>query len=95
MQQILQHKQHVTDIFITTNSSPLEIPLLLLMVENGQVKQNSLHSTNKKLTSNVNVKTHKFKDNGLKTIVHANTNQRKAGTRLLFLEVYLVPITPS
>ena len=76
---------------ITTNSSPFEICMLLLIVENEQLTQNSLHSIYKKTYFNVNIKTPISLENGLKSIVHANTNQRKAGTKLLFLEVYLVP----
>lgn len=79
---MLPYKQHLTDKSITTNSSPFEIPLLLLIIENGHLKQNELYSTYRKLTSNINVNimTHKLKGKWLKTIGHTN-NQRKAGTR--------------
>ena len=51
LQQILQYKQHLADMPITTNSSPFEICMLLLIFENEQLTQNSLHSIYKKLTS--------------------------------------------
>ena len=56
---------------ITTNSSPFEICMLLLVMENEQSTQNSLHSTYKKLTSNVNIKTPVSLKSGLKSKVHA------------------------